>query len=181
MPVLDSDLEKARQMFDVNVFGVVAVTQAFAPLLIRSHGTILNIGSMMGYAPLPFNGFYNASKAATNHLTDILRQEMAPFGVKVILVITGVVKTNFFQHKKEKLPEGSRYEVAKETVEGIMSGESFEKYEADRKGYARTVVANALQGNPKARVWEGGVAGMMWWAGQFLTTGVWVCFLPAAC
>jgi NAD(P)-dependent dehydrogenase (short-subunit alcohol dehydrogenase family) len=52
-PLLDSDIDVARKMFDVNVFAVIEVTKAFAPLLIASKGTIVNIGSIVGHFPLP--------------------------------------------------------------------------------------------------------------------------------
>jgi 1-acylglycerone phosphate reductase len=91
MPVIDSDLYAAREMFDVNVFALVGTTKAFAPLLLASKGVIVNIGSMLGFAPFPYQGLYNASKAAVHILTDNLRIELEPFGVRVVLVS--------FQHK----------------------------------------------------------------------------------
>jgi 1-acylglycerone phosphate reductase len=71
---------------EVNLFSRVAITQAFAPLLIRSKGTIVNIGSIAGVYPSVWQGLYSASCAAANHWSDILRIEMEPFDVKVILV-----------------------------------------------------------------------------------------------
>lgn len=53
IPLLDSDMSVAKKMFKMNVFGVVTVTQAFAPLLIASKGTIINIRSVLGKMPLP--------------------------------------------------------------------------------------------------------------------------------
>src|SRR4051794_27765077 len=98
MPLVDADVNEVRKMFEVNVYSLVSVTQAFAPLLIASKGTIVNIGSVAGVAPFPFQSLYNASKAAVNHLTASLRLEMEPLGVKVILVLTGGVKTRFFEN-----------------------------------------------------------------------------------
>jgi 1-acylglycerone phosphate reductase len=83
---LEADLDYARKAMDVNLFTRVAVTQAFAPLLIRSKGTIVNIGSIAGVYPSVWQGIYGASCAAANHWSDILQNEMAPFGVKVVLV-----------------------------------------------------------------------------------------------
>lgn len=73
-------------MYDVNVIGVVAATQAFAPLLLRAKGVVVNIGSISGAVPNPWQGVYSASKSATNQITRILRLELAPFDVKVVLV-----------------------------------------------------------------------------------------------
>jgi 1-acylglycerone phosphate reductase len=86
MPLLDTDIEIVRNMFEVNLFALLATTQAFAPLLLKSKGTIVNIGSIAGVAPLAWQGMYNTSKAAVNLLTDNLRIELEPFGVKVVLV-----------------------------------------------------------------------------------------------
>lgn len=99
MPVVDSDLEAMRQMFEVNVFALVGTTKAFMPLLLASKGVVVNIGSMLGVAPFPFQGLYNASKAAVNILTDNLRIELEPFGVRVVLVshlhaLSKIISTN---------------------------------------------------------------------------------------
>lgn len=56
MPVLDVDINTAKKMFDVNVFGLLAVTQAFSPLLIAAKGKIINIGSIVGQFPSPYMG-----------------------------------------------------------------------------------------------------------------------------
>jgi 1-acylglycerone phosphate reductase len=53
MPLLDTEVSVAKKMFDVNVFALVSVTQAFAPLLIASKGTVINIGSVLGHTPIP--------------------------------------------------------------------------------------------------------------------------------
>lgn len=85
-PLLDVDIEKAKEIFDTNLFGRVRVTQAFTPLLMRSKGTILNIGSIAAYYPSVWQGIYGASCAAVHQWSDVLRIEMEPFDVKVILV-----------------------------------------------------------------------------------------------
>jgi len=94
MPLLDSDVTEMRRMFETNVLGIIQTVQALAPLLIaavsqgptESGATIINIGSIAGICPVPWASGYNASKAAVNSLTDTLRIEMEPLGVKVILV-----------------------------------------------------------------------------------------------
>jgi 1-acylglycerone phosphate reductase len=59
MPLLDSDLQMGRDLYDVNVFGVIAVTQAFFPLLRNAKGMVANIGSIVGVGPLaPYQGTY---------------------------------------------------------------------------------------------------------------------------
>ena len=86
MPFLDASIDEARKLFDANVFGRMAVTQAFAPLLIAAKGTIVNIGSISAIAPSPWASIYNAACAAVQTWNDTLRLELMLFGVKVILV-----------------------------------------------------------------------------------------------
>jgi len=86
MPLLDAKLDSVRKLFELNVFGVLGTTQAFAPLLLKSKGTVVNISSVASFSPLPWQGPYCATKGALNQLSDTLRQELEPFGVKVIVV-----------------------------------------------------------------------------------------------
>ena len=86
MPLLDAEAQAVKQNFEVNVFGLLAVTQAFFPLLRESKGTVVNqcsIASLAG-GRQPYIGTYCATKAALASLNDTLRVEFAPFGVKVI-------------------------------------------------------------------------------------------------
>jgi 1-acylglycerone phosphate reductase len=83
---LDADLVNSKQMFEVNLFGRAAVTQAFAPLLISSKGRVINIGSIAAYYPSVWQGMYGASCAAVHQWSDVLRIELKPFGVTIILV-----------------------------------------------------------------------------------------------
>jgi 1-acylglycerone phosphate reductase len=86
MPLLDSDLDSVRKLFELNVFAVLGVTQAFVPLLVKSKGTVVNISSVASLSPIPWHGPYCATKASLNQISDTLRQELDPFGVTVIVV-----------------------------------------------------------------------------------------------
>lgn len=79
MPALDIDINTLHQVFDINLFGVVRMVQAFTPLLIRSTGTIVNISSLAAYAPYVFGASYNASKAALLAFNNTLRIELSPW------------------------------------------------------------------------------------------------------
>jgi len=100
---LDTDLKTAREEYDLNVFSVLAVTQAFAPSLIDAKGKVINVGSIVGrtaqaytgmscliccirFTLTKFVGIYNTSKAALNLLSETHRLELAPFDVEVITV-----------------------------------------------------------------------------------------------
>ena len=99
MPLSDASLSDSRKLFDLNVWSYLAVTQAFLPLILKSHGTIVNQTSISSVSNVPFNGIYNASKAAAAMLTDTLRLELAPFGVKVVELKTGAVKSGFYKNR----------------------------------------------------------------------------------
>ena len=85
-----------RQLFDTNVFGLLAVTRAFVPAMReRGQGRVVNVGSIMGRVAMPLLGAYNATKHAVAAMTDTLRMELAPFGITVVLVEPGAVRTGF--------------------------------------------------------------------------------------
>ena len=69
IPALDADMEEARKVFDVNFWGVLAVTQAFSPLLLEAKGTILNIGSVVGECPGPLRSTSFPPRAVTMHVS----------------------------------------------------------------------------------------------------------------
>jgi short-subunit dehydrogenase len=99
-PVLDAGAEGLRQQFEINVFAVMDLTQACLPLLIQSKGLVVNIGSVSGVLTTPFAGVYCASKAALHSLSDALRMELAPLGVRVLTVQPGAIDTGFAQRAK---------------------------------------------------------------------------------
>lgn len=92
-PVEVVPLDEWRRVFDVNVFGTVALTQALLPALVRSKGRVVNISSMNGKVSMAGYGVYASSKHAVEALSDALRSELAPYGVQVVIVEPGGVKT----------------------------------------------------------------------------------------
>lgn len=86
-------LDALRWTYEVNVIGQVAVTQAVLPLLRNAAGTIVMIGSVGDRITLPFGGPLTSSKYAVRSLSDALRMELAPWGVKVVLVEPGSIRT----------------------------------------------------------------------------------------
>ena len=82
-----------RNIFEINVFGQIAVTQAFLPLIRQARGRIVNISSVGAHIAIPFGSLINASKAAFGTFSDTLRMELKPFGVRVSVVEPGAIKT----------------------------------------------------------------------------------------
>ena len=95
-PLEHVPLDELRRQFEVNVFGVVAVTQRFLPLLRSGGGRLVNVSSVAGLVAQPFLGPYSASKFALEALTDSMRLELRPFGIRVSLVEAGAIATEIW-------------------------------------------------------------------------------------
>ncbi|WP_016703283.1 SDR family oxidoreductase [Pseudomonas chlororaphis] len=105
-PLLDGGVEAMQRQFETNVFALVGVTRALFPVLRRSRGLVVNIGSVSGVLVTPFAGAYCASKAAVHALSDALRMELAPFGIRVMEVQPGAIASSFAKnagHQAEQL------------------------------------------------------------------------------
>jgi NAD(P)-dependent dehydrogenase (short-subunit alcohol dehydrogenase family) len=98
-PLMHVDLEELRYQFDVNVVGVVAMTQALLPMLggradyVHPPGRVINISSVSAYTTYPFLVPYAASKHALESISDGMRRELSLYGIKVIVMVLGAVQT----------------------------------------------------------------------------------------
>ncbi|KAI1460690.1 NAD(P)-binding protein [Annulohypoxylon moriforme] len=160
MPVADVNVEQAKQLYDLNVWAHVNMIQAFLPLLLKSpNALIVNQTSVGASATIPFQAIYNSSKAALALISDSLRLELQPFGVKVVDLRTGVVRTNLIKNLQEKdnptLPKGSIYEPAKEIVEKALRQEGFEGQGMPAEQWAEAVVRDLQKTNPPPVIWRG--------------------------
>ncbi|MDP4582489.1 MAG: oxidoreductase, partial [Verrucomicrobiales bacterium] len=89
-------IEEARDQFEVNLFGIARLTQLILPSMrTAGSGTIINISSMGGRVYTPLGGWYHASKHALEGWSDCLRLELAPFGIRVVIIEPGAVGTEF--------------------------------------------------------------------------------------
>ena len=109
-------MDEIRKLMDVNLFGLLEVTQVFIPMLRKSKGRIINIGSTSSYLAVPGGCAYSASKFAVRAATDSLRLELFPFDMKVILVSPGAVESAIWE-KGTKYKEEMRQSVSPELVE----------------------------------------------------------------
>jgi NAD(P)-dependent dehydrogenase (short-subunit alcohol dehydrogenase family) len=95
--------DQLQGMFDVNVFGVMRMVRAVAPIMRAQHtGRIINVSSIVGRLVTPANGAYAASKFALEALSDALRLELEPFGVRVVVVEPGSIQTHFAEAAQSK-------------------------------------------------------------------------------
>lgn len=111
----------ARREMETNFFGLIRLFQAFAPALCaRRAGAFVNILSVLSLVNHPMMATYCASKAAANSLTQAMRAELAPFGVKVHAVMPPVVDTGMSAHVPH--PKMSPAEVAQAMITGLEAG-----------------------------------------------------------
>ena len=116
----DVSIEEFRAQFETNFFSVVRMIQKVAPIM-RKQGTgdIVNISSIAGRIGFPVSTAYISSKFAIEGLSESLRYELGPFGVDVIIIEPGVIKTNFFDSMKTAKKDDDVY---KEITEKVISG-----------------------------------------------------------
>lgn len=109
-PLMYQPLDEVRQVFEVNVFGLLKVTQTFLPLLGVGEpaqagpiGRVVNIGSVSGAITVPFLGAYSASKHAVEALSQAFRRELAPWGVEVVSIEPGFIQSSMHQKASDRL------------------------------------------------------------------------------
>jgi NADP-dependent 3-hydroxy acid dehydrogenase YdfG len=94
--VEDIPVEQVQQMFDVNVYGLMRMIRTVVPHMRQQQaGRVITIGSLAGKLVLPVNGTYSATKFALEALSDAMRMELAPFGIQVVLIEPGNIRSNF--------------------------------------------------------------------------------------
>jgi NAD(P)-dependent dehydrogenase (short-subunit alcohol dehydrogenase family) len=103
------ELDRIRAQYETNVFGLLAVTQAFVPAMRRRRsGRVINISSVGGRVSLPFMGVYNSTKFAVEALSDAMRMELGSFGIDVVVVQPGYIRTHFTATSLGTLSDGVR-------------------------------------------------------------------------
>ena len=154
VPVSDIDVSKGKELFDLNVWSYISVTQAFLPLILAAKGMIVNNTSISSVEPTPFSSVYHASKAAAAMFSDHMRIELAPFGVRVIDLKTGCVHTNFHSNRSDdsRLKPGSIYEPIREEAEKAIAAAHFGERE-ELGVWAGDVADDLLVTDPPARLW----------------------------
>ena len=91
----ETSIEEARELFETNFFGVLRVSQAVLPMMRKQgFGRIVNIGSVVGFLPAPYQGIYAASKHALEGYSESLDHEVRQFGIRVSVVEPGFTRTN---------------------------------------------------------------------------------------
>jgi NAD(P)-dependent dehydrogenase (short-subunit alcohol dehydrogenase family) len=117
----ESSLDQAKSLFDVNLFGVIRLTQAVLPIMRRQGaGRIVNISSVMGLIPAPFMALYAASKHALEGYSESLDHEIRASGVRVVLVEPAYTRTSFEGNVYRADQQLDAYQSARTNAEGVM-------------------------------------------------------------
>ncbi len=188
--VEDVSIDQLRRQFETNVFGLVRMCQLVLPNMRRQRwGKIVNIGSMGGTFTFPGGGAYHASKYAVESLSDALRYEVRGFGINVILVQPGIIKTGFAAAataQMKDLPSGEaagpygafNAAVAAATTRAYEQG-PLAALGGEPLDVARVIERALNARRPKARYAVTASAHALMWQRSLMTDGMWDAFLRA--
>ncbi|KZV83192.1 NAD(P)-binding protein [Exidia glandulosa HHB12029] len=174
----DHDIERVKTLFDTNLFGVMRMVRHFVPLLIPVKGKIVTVGSIVGIAPYPWGSAYNASKAALHQYLDTLRIELSPFGIEVVTLMTGGVRSKIGANNPnygKDLPQSSLYHPIADRIKARVTDLQHGAMPADV--YARQVVSVVLRRSP-SRYWLGNFAWTAWILSSFFPRSIWGVLIP---
>ena len=117
----DISMEELKAQFETNFFGVVRVSQAIIPVMRnQKSGIIVNVSSVAGRIGFPVSPGYISSKFAIEGLSESMRYELSPFGINVIIIEPGVIKTNFMSSTKKSIKSDSAYkDITNKVIMGI--------------------------------------------------------------
>lgn len=156
--LIDLSREDLRSQYETNVIAPIAVTRAAVGLLRAAsrqsgkNAILANVGSIVGIAATPFAGAYCSSKAAIHSLSDTLRMELAPFGIRVVTIQPGGVRSSFGAHAEAaiRLPADSLYHSVANSIRArALAGQ---QSATPAEEFVRPVVDALLAINPPAVV-----------------------------
>lgn len=163
-PVEDVTMEDARYQFDVNIFGLAHITKEVLPYMRKQQsGRIINLSSMGGKVYTPLGAWYHATKHALEGWSDCLRLEVKQFGIDVVLIEPGLIKTNFISvvaDKMEKYIEGSAYNKLIDPYIKMMNSPQMAKMGTDVRVLAREITKAVNVRRPKIRYMKGQMAAL---------------------
>ena len=151
-------MDDARNQLEVNIFGLARLCQLVLPAMRKQHsGRIINIASVAGKSVIYYGGWYHVSKYAVEALSDALRIEMQPFGIDVVIIEPGAIKTNWGIIAADHLAETSKDTAYAETgammaqnLRGMYESSSISEPSVVRKAICRAV--NACRPRTRYRI-----------------------------
>lgn len=167
----ESSIEQARTIFETNFFGLIRMTRAVVPHMRRQgSGRIINVGSVLGFLPMPFGALYAATKHAVEGYSESLDHELRTRGIRVSIIEPAYTKTRFDANVLEpdsKLDEYSRDRAALgEVIKAVMAAGDEPEVVAD------TVLKAAGAAHPRLRYAAGGLANRLRFLRRFAPAGL---------
>jgi len=171
-------MDTVRRQFDTNVFGLVRMCQLALPGMRRQGwGRIINISSMGGKLVFPGGGFYHGTKFAVEAISDALRYEVKGFGVDVVIVEPGLIKTEFGSTLVGSLADTGDGPYAHfNNAVGATSAQAYEGGGLSRFGAGPEAVAKAIERGirrPRSRITVTASAKIMLGLRRLMTDGMW--------
>jgi NAD(P)-dependent dehydrogenase (short-subunit alcohol dehydrogenase family) len=166
----ESSIGQAQALFDLNVFGVIRVTNEVLPIMRRQRaGRIINISSVVGFLPSPFAALYAATKHAVEGYSESLDHEVRPFGVRVLLVEPAFTRTSLDHNAARPDRAISFYEDARASMTSVWN--SALQAGDPPEVVAAAVVAAATAKSPKLRYPASGKARQLQFLRSFIPAG----------
>jgi NAD(P)-dependent dehydrogenase (short-subunit alcohol dehydrogenase family) len=149
-------LDEARRQVEVNLFGLARLTQLVVPhMRAQGGGHILNVSSIGGKMGEPLGVWYHATKFAVEGLSDSLRPELAPFGIHVVVIEPGAIRTEWgsiaADHLESATAEGPYEQQAATHVRVLRSGSGEDGRGSDPDVVAKAIVKAATASRPRTR------------------------------
>jgi len=169
--VEDVPLEEAKYQMEVNVFGLARLTQLVLPYMRKQKsGKIVNITSTGGKLSSPLGGWYHASKYAVEALSDSLRMEVKQFGIDVIVIEPGAIKSEWgdiAMESLQKISAGKAYSPLAEKIVGMS--QKLKPKNEDPEVIARLILKAISAKNPETRYHAGYLSGIILFLKKVLT------------
>ena len=167
----ESSIEQAQAIFDTNFFGVVRMTRAVVPHMRRQgEGRIINIGSVLGFLPMPYGALYSATKHAIEGYSESLDHELRTRGIRVSVIEPAYTNTPFDVNLLEADAKLDEYHEARSAVhqrgQDLMANAQVPAVVAD------TVLKAALAARPKLRYTPSGLASRLRLLRRFAPSGL---------
>jgi len=161
-PLAELPLDTIRKTWEINTLGQLRMVQQVVPhMALKKSGTIVNIGSVVGNISTPWAGSYCASKSAIHAMSNSLRLELKPFGINVVLVMPGSIRSNLGKANLEKLSDydWKLYKDFKEAISERARASQGGKA-TDGRVFARHVVNKILATKPPKQIVFGHLTGL---------------------
>jgi len=157
-PIEEIDAQQAKRQFDVNLFGLAEVTKAVLPVMrSQGSGTIINVSSIGGKIYTPLGAWYHASKFALEGWSDCLRLEVNQFGINVVIIEPGAIKTEFAEAMDQQFNEdnNSPYKELKVLISRMMQSSNEPGNSSEPTVIANTISKAIHSKKPKTRYVSG--------------------------